>query len=206
MALNLQLKLLTKSCNDLIRGFIDIDGSTGKKEMSFHINNCTLKFLKGNELSSEELQSVFHIFRQNMQRFYSASSLKWASDEEKKTYLSSSDGFYILLFKENVLIGFTMWKIEFDDMDYPSFPVVYLYELQIDEAGQGKGYGKALFKHLMTITKGLSLKKLMLTCFKSNTCAMAFYKRCGLCVDETSPCLCGYPNEDYEILSIRYEP
>lgn len=43
--------------------------------------------------------------------------------------------------------------------------------------------------------------KTMLTCFKCNTAAMAFYKHIGFGVDVNSPSQCGFDGECYEIMS-----
>jgi ribosomal protein S18 acetylase RimI-like enzyme len=45
------------------------------------------------------------------------------------------------------------------------------------------------------------MAKVMLTVFKSNGDAMAFYDKLGYTVDDTSPSKVGEIAEDYEILS-----
>jgi hypothetical protein len=43
----------------------------------------------------------------------------------------------------------------------------------------------------------------MLTCFKENADALAFYAKLGFAIDDNSPSMCDMMDEDYEILSVN---
>lgn len=58
---------------------------------------------------------------------------------------------------------------------------------------------------LVKIAKHEKKKKVMLTCFKNNVPAMAFYYKIGFTIDSNSPSSFGHMNELYEILSIEPE-
>lgn len=92
-------------------------------------------------------------------------------------------------------------------------PILYLYEIQIHPTVQRKNIGKKIMNLLEIFAMKMSMAKIMLTVFKSNTKAIAFYKKLEYKIDETSPDYVHYENqhccinhneeeqEDYVILS-----
>ncbi|KAJ3167028.1 hypothetical protein HDU87_001744 [Geranomyces variabilis] len=66
-------------------------------------------------------------------------------------------------------------------------PVVYCYELQLEEAFQRRGLGTYFMNLLEELGTRYHMKKSMLTVFKSNTTAIAFYTKRGYVVDGISP-------------------
>ena len=135
----------------------------------------------------------------------------------------------------NELVAFAMYRFEWDDEDEPEFPVLFCYEIQICDAYRGQKIGRhvslglvrfsfpanflyhrliyrmlqmsryQLMDLLAKIAKQWSKKKVMLTCFKNNIPAMAFYDKIGFTIDSTSPSSFGHIDELYEILSIEPE-
>ena len=135
----------------------------------------------------------------------------------------------------NELVAFVMYRFEYDDEDDPEFPVLFCYEIQICDAYRGQKIGRHVSLGLVgfsfpanffnyrliyrmlqmsryqlmdlqaKIAKHWSKKKVMLTCFKNNIPAMAFYDKIGYTIDSTSPSSFGHMNELYEILSIEPE-
>jgi GNAT superfamily N-acetyltransferase len=81
--------------------------------------------------------------------------------------------------------------------------VIYCYELQVEQIWQGKGIGQKLISMLEERAKESNdCQLVMLTCFKANKAALAFYKKNGYTSDETSPSQCAPSYKcDYEILS-----
>mmetsp|Transcript_24605 Transcript_24605/g.59617 ORF Transcript_24605/g.59617 Transcript_24605/m.59617 type:complete len:162 (+) Transcript_24605:3-488(+) len=68
-------------------------------------------------------------------------------------------------------------------------PVLYVYEIQVVDAAQGKGYGHLLMRRAEEIAADKQMAKVVLTCFTINHKALAFYNKVGYSVDETCPSL-----------------
>ncbi|CAM6042676.1 unnamed protein product [Sphagnum compactum] len=54
-------------------------------------------------------------------------------------------------------------------------PVLYVFEIQLEQSVQGKGFGKFLMQFLELIARKNNMKAVLLTVQKRNTRAMAFY-------------------------------
>lgn len=95
-------------------------------------------------------QKLLEIFRTNMKHIYELTSEGW-DDTEKEAYLFAEDAFYIIVYSIETaeVLGFLMLKFEYDDLDVPEYPVLFLYELQISEGSRGMGVGSRvrLFLH-----------------------------------------------------------
>ncbi|KAL3762214.1 hypothetical protein ACHAWU_004752 [Discostella pseudostelligera] len=105
-----------------------------------------------------------------------------------------------------VVLGFIHYRYECDDETKPSHPITYLYEIQIHQSHQKLGLGSRLLSLVETISRRLHMKKVMLTVFRANANAMAFYDRRGYSIDKCSPSNHTTGGEggndcDYEILS-----
>ncbi|PVV03303.1 hypothetical protein BB560_002227 [Smittium megazygosporum] len=86
------------------------------------------------------------------------------------------------------IIGFVAFDFSFEetDDDY-MIPVLYCYEIQVSSEYQGIGIGERLLKSMKLVAKDFQMKKVMLTCFTTNTSAIKFYKRHRFISDEISP-------------------
>jgi len=93
-----------------------------------------------------------------------------------------------------------MFRFTWDDEDEPEFPVLFCYELQVDEKYRGSGIGARLMDIEKKIAASRNMWKVMLTCFKVNRRALHFYEKIGFGVDVNSPSSHGH-DTDYEILS-----
>jgi len=102
---------------------------------------------------------------------------------------------------EATIEAFAAYRFEWDDDDEPEHPVLYLYELQVDAACQGQGLGRHLMSMLVAIANKWSMWKVLLTVFKTNTKAVAFYKSIGFGIDVNSPSRCGFKKEMHELMS-----
>ncbi|KAJ1547651.1 hypothetical protein HK405_005270 [Cladochytrium tenue] len=78
-------------------------------------------------------------------------------------------------------------------------------ELQLVESARRRGIGRYLMSLLEAIGRREGTRKAMLTVFKSNSQALAFYSRLGYKPDGISPSRCLPPAEaeeySYEIMS-----
>jgi len=106
---------------------------------------------------------------------------------------------------ESRMVAYTIFRFEREAKQ----DVVYCYELQVTEQSRGLGLGKLLTNALSDIGSRWRMKKVILTVFKANSAAFAFYKSLGFDLDPSSPRLVendGWQDEDelycdYVILS-----
>jgi hypothetical protein len=100
----------------------------------------------GDCLTSQEREAVQGIYMSNMKDILVA--VKESIDEDdKRKYLFASDSFFVLVYAcpgERTavdIVGFAMFRFEYDDLDDPAYPVVFVYELQLAGVAQSKGVG-----------------------------------------------------------------
>lgn len=80
-------------------------------------------------------------------------------------------------------------------------PVMYVYELQVEDSVQRMGLGKFLMQLLELIARRQKLEGIMLTVLHANTAAAELYRKLGYVVDESSPSVaCPWEDCAYEIL------
>lgn len=80
----------------------------------------------------------------------------------------------LAIYAEEVLVGFTMYCIDADDGEY------WIYRLMIDAQYQGKGYGKAAMKKLMSLIKKDTAHHVIYLSFEpENEGAKALYEKLG---------------------------
>jgi ribosomal protein S18 acetylase RimI-like enzyme len=104
------------------------------------------------------------------------------------------------------VIAFSHFRYELDDDEQPKYPVLYVYELQVKQEFQRHSLGKKLMTlmELMALRNGMAY--VMLTVFKFNTIATAFYlNKMRYSIADQSPSKCATDEEeaktvDYEIL------
>jgi len=162
-------------------------------------------------LPSPLLQSCLKLYHTNMHAYYSIHrTVEEETTDKQNEFTHRTARFTILRKKKNndnntlaattpSLAGYLHYRFCCDDDEDPSEVVLYVYELQIAERGQG--LGKLLLQTAERIAVTAGLSRIMLTVSKRNTDAMAFYRHMGLTIDATSPSQHGENNEDYEILS-----
>ena len=84
--------------------------------------------------------------------------------------------------------AFAHFRFSANDEDYASRAVVYVWELQVAEPFQGAGLGRRVMGLLQRVAEGFQLDCVMLTVFKSNARALAFYMdKLGYAVAEADP-------------------
>ncbi|KAG1755212.1 acyl-CoA N-acyltransferase [Suillus paluster] len=169
------------------------------------------------ELSDVERERIWNIFESNMRLLYAASSFGWDPHSKKEEMFhpharlvlcercddttSGSEPFP----SESRIVAYGILRFEREAKQ----DVVYCYELQVAEESRRLGVGKLLTSALLDIGSQWGMKKVMLTVFKANNAALAFYKFLGFDLDPSSPGLAeddGWQDEDeldydYVILS-----
>ncbi len=99
--------------------------------------------------------------------------------------------------------AFAQFRFSANDEDYASRAVVYVWELQVAEPFQGAGLGRRVMGLLQRVAEGFQFDCVMLTVFKSNARALAFYMDKRYAVDEDDPINFDNLHECYHILSWR---
>jgi N-alpha-acetyltransferase 40 len=81
------------------------------------------------------------------------------------------------------LAGFVSFMATYED----GYEVIYIYEIHFTSQWRRKGIGRLLMSLIESLGAEMGLSKSMLTVFKSNTHAAAWYQRLDYVVDEFSP-------------------
>ncbi len=211
-----ELKILRKRIanankhEDLLKGIDDTtfsfspggssegDDTPQRKELSIH-------FTHSRNISEARWKDCLLLFENNMGDMYRSSS--WGLDMQAKSEEMKHEKARYLLAIDNdeKLAGFVHFRFEYDDDESPSCAVLYVFEIQVEALYRRCGLGKRLMGIAERIGREQSMTKVVLTVFKTNQQAMAFYtKKLQYEVDELSPSKFG-ENADYEILSLKLQ-
>jgi ribosomal protein S18 acetylase RimI-like enzyme len=203
-----ELKILRKRlananrCEDLLKGIDDATLSSEGNDAP-RSNNLSIVFAPSNQISENRMKDCLSLFENNMGEMYRNSS--WGLDMEEKTAELRHDKarFLFAIDNDEILAGFIHFRFEYDDEESPNCAVLYIFEIQIESAYRRCGVGKRLMGIAERIAREQSMAKVVLTVFKKNHQAVAFYtKSLGYDVDESSPSKFG-DHVDYEILSLN---
>jgi len=160
----------------------------------------TLECRTAQNSSEDERTIVFDLTKKNMQELYEKSNWGW-KDKDKYMELTDEKSWYLLAKdSENKIVGISHFRFDLDFDD----PVLYCYEIQLEEQVRGKGLGKFMIQILELMAFRAKMNKIMVTVFKDNTEAVKFFTNMKYVTDETSPRYYDpmHPdNYDYEILS-----
>lgn len=160
-----------------------------------------IRSVHASDLDESARSELVALFEVNMKAQYEASD--WGYDAAAKReelfdpmarYLIARDA------SSGALAGFAHFRfVDDEDAD-----VLYVFELQMAPSMQRRGLGKFLMQLLLLVARKFAIELVVLTVFKSNGAALAFYReKMGFVIDETSPSACGDPSQSYEILSKR---
>eukprot|EP00667_Euglena_gracilis_P021694 EG_transcript_23884 len=132
----------------------------------------------------------------NVRRYYEACPAMGGWDETAmKEELFDPLARFLIIFHGDTPVAFANFRF---DMDYGR-RVVYCYQLQVEEAQQGKGFGQWLMHRLHALGRALQMERCVLTVFLANARALRFYTAVlGYATDRTSP----PPAVGYRILSV----
>lgn len=152
------------------------------------------------KLDDQQIEQAYQLFVNNMGDMYKASS--WGlQEDEKRAELAHRDAKFLWIANDDqAFSAFVHFRFCMNDDEHPSSVVLYVYEIQVAGTSRGQGLGRALMNCCETMAQHASMDKVMLTVFKTNPEALAFYEKLGYQVDETSPSQHNEP-ADYEILS-----
>ncbi|XP_048502553.1 uncharacterized protein LOC104903568 isoform X2 [Beta vulgaris subsp. vulgaris] len=154
----------------------------------------------GDKLSRSLKQYVQKLLKLNMERHYGT---EWPTEEKVKyREMVAPEAHYIFVYEVPTLTsnkekrltptiehkgdvaGFVHYRFILEE----ELPVLYVYELQLEQRIQGKGLGKFLMQLLELIAHKNCMAAILLTVQKSNLSAMFFYtSKLGYCISSISP-------------------
>ncbi|OXA59600.1 N-alpha-acetyltransferase 40 [Folsomia candida] len=176
----LQLELLNNYSSLTYR-----DGST-----------ATLKHFKAQNLSPVQFKWIMGLMERNMKKMYKRSQGGW-KERKKRKEMTQETSRYLVAYVNEKPVAFTHFQF---DMDYGR-QVLYCYEIQLETTVRRFGLGKHIMKTLEEIATATKLSMVVLTVFKHNLNALAFFKSIRYDIDETCPE--DEEEKDYVIMSKR---
>ncbi|KAK7544399.1 GNAT family acetyltransferase Nat4 [Phyllosticta citribraziliensis] len=150
------------------------------------------------DMSNADMKTCFDLIEKTSLADYKASERGWNSkqklaemQEDNMQYLlvrkrldsSSFSESHHQLPKDDEFAGFVSFMFTIED----DYPVVYIYEIHLDDSHRGCGLGGHLMNAVERCAQEGKVEKVMLTCFRKNTTALAFYTKLGFSEDEFSP-------------------
>lgn len=119
-------------------------GISEKLEVNGQVLKLEFKCLMA--LSVPLRKQLFTQLETNVREFY---EIEWGWNEnERKKELFAADSKFILLYNEsngNELVGWSMFKFDWDDLDEPEHSVLFCYELHVSPAYRGLSIGTQVF-------------------------------------------------------------
>ncbi|KZT61043.1 hypothetical protein CALCODRAFT_491710 [Calocera cornea HHB12733] len=169
----------------------------------------SIAIVPGPSLPPSLKQTVWKLYELNMRTLSEGSSMGW-DPKEKQRELWHPDSRFIVLrplrqqgdkgkgkAREGTksgaeLAAFAMFRFDWEGCMDPEWEadeceVLYCYELQVAPSARRLGMGKFLVDQLVLLAREYRMRKVMLTCLKANTSALAFYRSQGFIVDAISP-------------------
>lgn len=157
--------------------------------------------------SERERDWMLSLTKRNLMNLYIRARWGW-SDGEKRAELTDPDARYLIVYRKGEAgkadakrpLAFVHYRF----IAQGAFPVLYLFEIQLERSARRRGVGKHLMRMVEVIAKRTGMGWVMLTVFNENVSARKLYmNKLGYRVDETSPSRVGKRGEhfQYEILS-----
>lgn len=111
----------------------------------------------------------------------------WSLNRKRKE-MSALEGRFLVLSSSTGPSAFLFFQFLMEDSleEEEVVPVLYVLELGVEKAWQGRGLGRRLMQCAEAIARDRGMEKVVLTVFKENTAARKFYKALGYVLDEIS--------------------
>ena len=144
----------------------------------------TVSLESSSTISSADFKACFALIASTSSQDYANSSIKW-SPAKKRKEMRLPDLRYILLKQSpsSPPAAFLSFMLTYED----GLEVIYCYELHLARELRRCGLGARLVRATEEVGRRVGVEKLMLTVFRANENALAFYTRLGYGVDEFSP-------------------
>jgi ribosomal protein S18 acetylase RimI-like enzyme len=135
-------------------------------------------------ISPADLEDCYKLLTETSKADYETAAMGW-HPRKKLREMRLPDLRYLMVKPEPdaPLEGFASFMLTYEDGN----EVVYLYEVHLQESLRGTGLGKKLMSLVESAGRSAGMSKAMLTVFRNNTSARAFYEALRYAVDEYSP-------------------
>ena len=161
-----------------------------------------ITFARADALDAGARAEVLDLLEANMRASYEASDWGWDASEKARELACDGARLRVARSAGGALAGFAHYRFEPDDDDAPARATLYVREIQVSASARGRGLGRRLMSLLHLIATTLELDCVMLTVFKANHRALAFYvDKLKYAADASDPGECGRDDADYRILS-----
>lgn len=160
--------------------------------------DLVLEAKRASSLDTSTKDWIFDLTERNMKEMYSKSEMGWNAEAKKKELMEEAAWLLIVRERETeVPVAFSHFRFTLDNED----PVLYCYDLQLEECASRKGLGKFMMKVLELVMIKNDLLKIMLIVFKHSEIGKSFFKDVlKYEIDETFT-ESVYKQFDYEMLS-----
>ncbi|KAK7525463.1 GNAT family acetyltransferase Nat4 [Phyllosticta citriasiana] len=150
------------------------------------IGNTSLEDYETSERGWNPKQKLAEMQEDNMQYLLVRKRMNDSNPSDDHLKTSSEDSkteCHRQFHEDNELAGFVSFMFTIED----DYPVVYIYEIHLGDSHRGCGLGRHLMNTVERCAKEGMVDKVMLTCFRKNSTALAFYTKLGFGEDEFSP-------------------
>lgn len=163
-----------------------------------------IEFAHPGDTTEEVKDWMLELVRDNMKEMYIDAGWGWDDGQKRRELVDEAARYLIAFNAEGERIGFTHFRLMMEGLH----EVLYVYELHLVESARRKGLGKRLMQLMELIAIKESMRWVMLTVFKENESAQAFYTdKLKYAVDEISPGRTSVAREfTYDILSKCVDP
>lgn len=162
---------------------------------------ATISFDSAERVPEATMDACLALTERNMASLYEDAGWGWNSSVKRRE-LCHPDARYLLAFAgegaDAELAGFAHFRFEAED----GRACLYVYEIQLASAVQGRGLGKRLMQIMELIARRAGMGWMQATVFVANEGSMRFFcDKCKFAVDDESP-----DEESYQILSKELAP
>eukprot|EP00877_Chromochloris_zofingiensis_P000004 jgi/Chrzof1/10003/Cz04g23190.t1 len=160
--------------------------------------NGTISYFTADTLTPTLHDWCYQLCVNNMKELY-LPVWGWKEKDKRKQFKEEESRFLVVYEngQSDKPLAYVNFRFELED----DVPVIYCYELQLEQAAQRQGLGKFLMQLLELIGLKYGMQGVMLTVMSGNMAAREFYSKLGYRVHNTSP---GYDDATeaagYEIL------
>jgi len=162
--------------------------------------NVVLSAERVTELDEPTKDWLMDLITRNMKALYEKSDWGWKTANKKEEMFDDRAWYLLARDMDNGgdLVAFSHFRY---DMDYDD-EVLYIYEIQLEDAVRRKGLGRFMMQVLEVMAFKADMRKIMVTLFKHNPAAQKFFKEAlKYEIDETCPVDDVYEQYDYQIVS-----